>query len=367
MPVPAEEAAAEAPADPAVTALDLPLATPAEPEAVEEKSGFPGAKDAGAAAMPEPAQPPAPSASSAPLGGVLSSKLDERPRLAREKLDSSAEPTDAKPESGRIEPAEPSANGPGEGDAGWKESVKKKAENEADAATAPEPAHSPVSPPDLPADRRAFGYAQPRGAAMQSNAAGNGRGGADSAQTIVDALKEKEAGDAYGRRLDSGQSKSSLKQRGFAQRLQWEARRSEVVAPETSPAAGRDVPPTPGDFGPGFRPGPGGGIAAGDAAAGPGPARRPAPSDPFAGEQDAEAGYGAGPPEAAAAAQPPASPRLVRVLFVLRAVHPEVDVAADIAADAPPTSAARSLQTEPPAEAEASEAVIEAETSPVRE
>ncbi len=55
----------------------------------------------------------------------------------------------------------------------------------------------------------------------------------------------------------------------------------------------------------------------------------------------------------------PAPERLVRVLFVIRTVEPVVDLAADVSAEEPPVSEARSLASPPAAAMEASEAEIE--------
>jgi hypothetical protein len=55
----------------------------------------------------------------------------------------------------------------------------------------------------------------------------------------------------------------------------------------------------------------------------------------------------------------PVPERLVRVLFVIRAVEPVVDLAADVPAEEPPVSEARSLAGPPAAAMEASEAEIE--------
>jgi hypothetical protein len=92
---------------------------------------------------------------------------------------------------------------------------------------------------------------------------------------------------------------------------------------------------------------------------------RTAAMDAVADGRAAKAPSGGGTAEATAKEQLSSAEKMVRVLFVLRAVPPAGNVANIVDADRPPTKAARRADVQQASEAEAAEAVMEAAPSPV--
>lgn len=389
--VDAKETADAAPGTPALARPDPRPAGPARPEALPEEPNLSVVPGAGVremregkaptveaptadapAAEPPAAEPPAVEAPAAeapaaeapadPFGSVVLPKSDARSRRTREPLERTDKPGEAKSDTNLTEAVPSRAKARGEDDSGRKVVDKKKAV----ATVESMPADSPVLPPLRPSNGRTGDTGRFRDSATPSERAGERAAGEGAGQMNDDAFGEEEGEeeqvDQYRRQVDPQPGGPTEVQRGFAQRLYVAPRRNETAAATRSPKIRFTEPtPQPTEFGGlgggadgGF--GPGGGQSEKE----PTPTPPPVPADEPAGEDSAETNDGRAVVEKAPTSPPPTSGRLVRVLFVLRAVKPTADLAGNVASDAAAAKAALVPEVDAAAEAEASEAVMDA-------